>query len=333
MGSTVSGTAETRELQQRIRALCAAKNAVILAHYYQEPEIQEVADYIGDSLGLSQQAAKTEADVIVFAGVHFMAETAKILNPTKKVLLPDLEAGCSLATSCPPDAFGAFIHQHNATGKRHTVVSYINCSAEVKALSDVICTSANAVDVINSIPESQPIIFGPDRNLGRYVARQTGRELIVWDGACIVHEAFSFDKLVALVRLYPQAVIIAHPESEQHILDLARFVGSTTAMIEFVKTHPAREFIVATEAGILHQMRIEAPEKILIAAPAEAENTCACSECPYMKLNTLEKLYQCLHNELPEVLVDEPLRHRALQPIQRMLDISASRQLRTLTPA
>lgn len=316
----------TEQLKTLISNLRESKNAVILAYYYQVPEIQEIADYVGDSLGLSQQAAKTDADMIVFSGVHFMAETAKILNPGKKVVLPDLAAGCSLADSCPPDAFKRFIDEKNASGRRHTVVTYINCSAEVKALSDIICTSSNAIDIVNSIPQDQPIIFAPDKNLGRYVANQTGRDLVLWEGACIVHEAFSIDKLIRLSNQFPEAKIIAHPESETHILQVARFVGSTSSMINFVKNDSARQFIVATEAGILHKMREEAPEKELIPAPANEDNTCACSECAFMKVNTLEKLYLCMRDELPAIEIPEDIRIKALTPIARMLELSASKQ-------
>ena len=305
-------------LKEAILKLKKEKNAVILAHYYQEPEIQDIADYVGDSLGLSQQAAETDADIIVFAGVHFMAETAKILNPKKKVVLPDLNAGCSLADSCPSDAFEHFIAAHPG----HTVITYVNCSAEVKALTDIVCTSSNALKIVESIPEDEPIIFAPDRNLGKYIMKQTGREMVLWDGSCVVHEAFSIDKLLQLFKQHPDALIIAHPESEAHILKTATYIGSTAGMINFVKEHPKDKFIVATEVGILHKMKQEVPEAELIPAPAEEDNTCACSECAYMKVNTLQKLYDCLLHESPEITVSKATRVKALIPIQRMLDLS-----------
>lgn len=306
-----------KSLNEEINQLKKDKNAVILAHYYQEDSIQDIADYVGDSLGLSQKAAETDADIIVFAGVHFMAETAKILNPQKKVLLPDLEAGCSLASSCPPDTFKAFIDQH----PYHVVVTYINCSAEIKAMSDIVCTSSNAEKVINSIPKETPIIFAPDKNLGKYLIKKTGRDLVLWDGACVVHEAFSFDKLIALFKKNPEAKIIAHPESEPHILEVASFIGSTAQMLNHVKENSEHTFIVATEAGILHKMQEQNPNTLLIPAPAIDDNTCACSECAYMKVNTLEKLRDCLKNETPEILLDENIREEALVPIKRMLEI------------
>ncbi|MBL7856095.1 MAG: quinolinate synthase NadA [Cyclobacteriaceae bacterium] len=306
------------DLHAEIRRLKKEKNVVLLAHYYQQPEIQDLADYVGDSLGLSQQAAQTDADIIAFAGVHFMAETAKILNPSKKVILPDLKAGCSLAESAPPDLFRNFIEAHPG----HIVVTYINCSAEIKAMSDIICTSSNAEKIINSIPADRPIIFAPDKNLGHYIIKKTGRNLVLWDGACIVHEAFAIDKLLELHKQHPQAKIVAHPESEDHLLKVAHYVGSTTGMINFVKRDPATEFIIATEAGILHQMAKEVPYKSLIPAPSHEDNTCACSECAFMKMNTLEKLYLCLQYEKPEVVVPEEIRLKALIPIQRMLEIS-----------
>ncbi|WP_250069591.1 quinolinate synthase NadA [Gelidibacter japonicus] len=302
----------------RINELREEKNAVILAHYYQRDEIQEVADYVGDSLGLSQRAAETDASVIVFAGVHFMAETAKILNPTKKVLLPDLNAGCSLADSCPPEAFSKLVKAH----PDHLVITYINCSAEIKAMSDIVCTSSNAVKIVESVPKDRPIIFAPDKNLGRYISKKTGRDLLLWDGSCVVHEAFSLDKLLALYKAYPGSKIIAHPESEEHILDLATYIGSTAGMIDYVKNHPKERFIVATEAGILHKMQMEVPNTLLIPAPAEEDNTCACSECAFMKVNTLQKVYDCLLNETPQIEIQEDIRLRALQPIQRMLELS-----------
>ncbi|WP_257791459.1 quinolinate synthase NadA [Mariniflexile rhizosphaerae] len=306
------------DLVKEIKRLKEEKNAVILAHYYQVAEIQDIADYVGDSLQLSQKAAETDADIIVFAGVHFMAETAKILNPTKMVVLPDLKAGCSLADSCPPEAFEKFTKAH----PNHVVITYVNCSAEIKALSDIVCTSSNAVKIVESIPKETPIIFAPDKNLGRYVSKQTGRDLLLWDGSCIVHEAFSIDKLIELHKKYPDYKIIAHPESEEHILNTATYIGSTSGMINFVKAHPEEKFIVATEAGILHKMQLEMPDTELIPAPAVEDNTCACSECHFMKMNTLQKLYDCLLNESPQIEVPEHIRERALLPIERMLELS-----------
>ena len=306
------------DLKKAITKLKKEKNAVILAHYYQYPEIQDVADYVGDSLGLSQKAAETDADIIVFAGVHFMAETAKILNPRKKVVLPDLNAGCSLADSCPPDEFEKFIKMHPG----HMVITYVNCSAEIKALTDIVCTSSNALKIVNSIPKDQPIIFAPDKNLGNYINKKTGRKMVLWDGSCVVHEAFSLEKLLQLYRKHPNALIIAHPESEAHILKTATYIGSTAGMIDFVKQNPKETFIVATEAGILHQMKKEVPEAELIPAPTEEDNTCACSECAYMKVNTLQKLHDCLLNESPEVNVATAIREKALVPIERMLNLS-----------
>lgn len=307
-----------KNLKERILELKKEKNAVILAHYYQESDIQDVADYVGDSLGLSQEATKVHADIIVFAGVHFMAETAKILNPSKKVILPDLNAGCSLAESCPADLFQKFIEAHPG----HIVITYVNCSAEVKALTDIVVTSSNAVKIVNSIPKDKPIIFAPDKNLGKYVMEQTGREMLLWDGACVVHEAFSLDKLIELYKQNPGAQIIAHPESETHILKTANYIGSTAGMIEYVKTNPGNKFIVATEVGILHKMKQEVPDKILIPAPSNEDNTCACSECGYMKMNTLQKLYDCLLNETPEIAVPAAVMKKALVPIERMLELS-----------
>ena len=306
------------ELKEKIARLKKEKNAVILAHYYQEPAIQEIADYVGDSLGLSQKASETDAAIIVFAGVHFMAETAKILNPTKIVVLPDLNAGCSLAESCPPDAFEEFINKH----PNHTVITYVNCSAEVKALTDIVCTSSNALKIVESIPKHQPIIFAPDRNLGKYIIKETGRDMLLWDGSCIVHEAFSIDKLIKLHKEYPDYKIIAHPESEEHILKTATYIGSTIGMINYVKEHANQKFIVATEAGILHKMQQEVPNNELVPAPAKEDNTCACSECAYMKVNTLQKLYDCLLNETPQINVSENIRKKALLPINRMLELS-----------
>ena len=308
------------DINTAILKLKQEKNAVILAHYYQEAPIQEVADFIGDSLELARKAAQTDADIIVFAGVYFMAETAKILNPDKKVLLPDLEAGCSLADGCPPDEFRLFLKKYSG----HVVVSYINCSAEIKALSDFVCTSSNAVDIINSIPQGVPIIFGPDKNLGKYLIKVTQREMVLWDGACIVHEAFSLEKMQNLKKTYPEAKIIAHPESQQHILEIADFIGSTSKLIKYVETSKDSTYIVATEAGILHEMCKKVPHKLLIPAPAHENNACACSECPYMKMNTLDKLYRCLLNETPEVNLNEGIQKAALVPIKRMLS-NASR--------
>ncbi|WP_242130834.1 quinolinate synthase NadA [Aestuariivivens marinum] len=305
-------------LVKEIKRLKKEKNAVILAHYYQVPEIQDIADYVGDSLGLSQKAAETDADIIVFAGVHFMAETAKILNPNKMVVLPDLNAGCSLADSCPPDAFKQFTEAH----PNHVVITYVNCSAEIKALSDIVCTSSNALKIVQSIPMDTPIIFAPDKNLGAYIIKETGRDMLLWDGSCVVHEAFSMDKLIELHKKHPDYKIIAHPESEGHILKTATYIGSTSGMINYVKQHQDQKFIVATEAGILHKMKEEMPNTELIPAPAKEDNTCACSECHFMKMNTLQKLYDCLLNESPQIEVDEAIIERALLPIERMLELS-----------
>lgn len=309
---------ETQAIATEIRAIKKSKNAIILAHYYQEAEIQELADMVGDSLQMAHYAAASKADILVVAGVYFMAETAKILNPSRKVLLPDVMAGCSLDDSCPPDEFKSFIEKHPGS----PVVTYVNCSAEVKAMSDVVCTSANAVKVINSIQSDKPIIFAPDINLGKYLIKQTGRELLLWNGSCVVHENFSIDKILELHRLHPKAKFIAHPESQPHILRIASYIGSTKGMIDFVKQYQGDEFIVATEAGILHQMRKEAPHKTLIPAPALDDNVCACSECPYMKMNTLEKLYSCLQTEKPEITVDETVRIKAKMALDRMLQLS-----------
>lgn len=301
-------------LEAEILRLKEEKNAVLLAHYYQEDTIQELADYLGDSLYLAQAAKEVKADIIVFAGVHFMAETAKIINPSKKVLLPDLKAGCSLADSCPPGDFKKFKEQHPDA----VVVTYINCSAEIKALSDIVCTSSNALRVIESIPKETPIIFAPDKNLGRYLIKETGRDMILWEGSCLVHEAFSFDRIVALAQEYPTAEFIAHPESESQVLEIAKFVGSTSGLLNYVQESAATSYIVATEAGILHEMKKRCPEKTFIPAPVEDES-CACSECAYMKLNTLEKLYNCLRFELPEIELDSQLITAAKAPIDRML--------------
>lgn len=311
-------TPEQIDYEQEIIKLKKEKNAVILAHYYQEEAIQDIADFVGDSLALAQEAAKTDADVIVFAGVHFMAETAKILNPDKKVLLPDLKAGCSLADSCPPADFKAFKEAH----PDHKVVTYINCSAEIKTLSDVVCTSSNAVKIIESFPKDQKIIFAPDKNLGDYLNKQTGRNMLLWDGACMVHEAFSIEKLLDLHNEHPDAEIIAHPESPSHILKTASYIGSTAGLLNYARESKKEKFIVATEAGILHEMIKQVPEKVLIPAPAEEDNTCACSECAYMKLNTMKKLYTCMKYELPAIDVEEELAKKALIPIERMLSLS-----------
>ena len=305
------------DLFAEIEKLKKEKNAIILAHYYQEPDIQDVADYIGDSLGLAQVAAKTEADIIVFAGVHFMAETAKILNPSKKVLLPDLKAGCSLSDSAPPPLFKLFKDKY----PQHKVITYINCSAGIKALSDIICTSSNAQKIVESLPVSQPIIFAPDKNLGAYINKQTGRNMVLWNGACMVHEIFSLEKITKLKIRHPKAKVIAHPECEEAVLKTADYIGSTTGLLNFTKTDNATEFIVATETGILHQMQKANPAKTFIPAPPN--NSCACNDCPHMKLNTLEKLYLCLKYELPEILMEEDLRLAAKKPIDEMLKISA----------
>ena len=304
------------DLVSAIKRLKKEKKAVLLAHYYQEAEIQELADYLGDSLYLAQAAEKVEAETIVFSGVHFMAETAKIINPSKKVILPDLNAGCSLADSCPPLDFKKFIDQYPGAH----VVTYINCSAEIKALSSIVCTSSNAIRVIDSIPEGETIIFAPDKNLGRYLIRETGRDMILWDGSCIVHEAFSFDRIVKLSKENPTAKFIAHPESESQVLDIAQYIGSTSGLLNFVEKDSAQSFIVATEAGILHEMKKRCPQKTFIPAPVEDE-TCACSECAFMKLNTLEKLYLCLENEQPEVKLSQSLIEKAKLPITRMLKL------------
>ena len=302
-----------------ISKLKKEKNAVILAHYYQEPAIQDIADFVGDSLQLSYKAAEVDADLIVFAGVHFMAETAKILNPAKKVLLPDLNAGCSLSEACEAEDLRAFKEKH----PDHIVVTYVNTSADVKAISDICCTSSNAKKIVDSIPADQPIIFAPDKNLGAYINKETGRNMLLWEGACIVHEAFSIDKLLDTHKTHPEAKIIAHPESEEHILKTAAYIGSTSGLINYAKTDSAKEFIVATEAGILHEMQKEVPDKTLYPAPATEDNTCACSECPYMKMNTMKKLFLCMKYELPEIHVSEAIQKKALVPIQRMLDISS----------
>jgi len=304
------------DLFQEIRRLKAEKNAVILAHYYQDPDIQDIADFIGDSLGLAREAQKSKADIIVFAGVHFMAETAKILNPNRKVVIPDLKAGCSLSDSCPPTLFERFRAEH----PDHLVITYINCSAEIKALSDVICTSSNAVAIVESFPKEQPIIFAPDKNLGAYINRITGRDMLLWNGACMVHEIFSQRKILNLSRLYPEAEVIVHPECEESVLQLADYIGSTTQLLDYTIRSRAESFIVATESGIIHQMQLKSPGKSFIPAPPD--NACACNDCPHMKLNTLEKLFLCLTHEMPEIRMEESLLRKAYQPMQRMLDIS-----------
>lgn len=307
----------TLDLFSEIERLKKEKNAIILAHLYQEPDIQDIADYIGDSLGLAQQAAKTDADMIVFAGVHFMAEGAKILNPTKKVVIPDLKAGCSLSESCPPPLFKKFREQH----PNHIVISYINCSAGIKALSDIICTSSNAKAIVDSLPKDQEIIFAPDKNLGAYINKVTGRNMLLWNGACMVHEIFSLEKISKLKERHPGAKVIAHPECEEPVLAIADFIGSTTQLLAYAKNTPNQEFIVATEAGIIHQMQKQAPDKTFIPAPPD--NSCACNDCPHMKRNTLEKVYLCMEYEQPEIIMDEDLRLQAKKSLDRMLEISA----------
>jgi quinolinate synthase len=304
------------DLFEEIKKLKQEKNAILLAHYYQEADIQDIADYIGDSLGLAQEAAKTNADMIVFAGVHFMAETAKILNPHKKVLLPDLKAGCSLSDSCPPALFQKFKEKH----PEHLVISYINCSAGMKSLSDIICTSSNAKKIVDSLPKEQEIIFAPDKNLGSYLNKTTGRNMLLWNGACMVHELFSLEKIVKLKERNPDAKFIAHPECEERVLKLADFIGSTTELLKYSQTNEATSFIVATETGILHQMQLKSPEKTFIPAPPD--NICACNDCPHMKLNTLEKLYLALKYEQPEIILEETLLEAAKKPILRMLEMS-----------
>ena len=304
------------DLPEEIAKLKRELNAVVLAHYYQESEIQDVADFIGDSLDLSRRAASTDADVIVFAGVHFMAETAKILSSTKQVLLPDLEAGCSLAEGCPAPEFRAFRAQH----PDHTSITYINCSAEVKAASDIICTSSSAEKIISQIPEDKPIFFAPDRNLGKYLVKKTGRNMLLWEGSCIVHETFSMRKLIHLQIEHPDAELIAHPECEEPILDRANFIGSTSGLLKYVQDSERKKFIVATEVGILHQMKKRAPENEYIPLPPE--ESCSCNECPYMKLNTMEKLYLCMKNRAPEITLPPDIIEKALVPIQRMLEMS-----------
>lgn len=310
-----------RELIEKIVLLKNEKNAVLLAHFYQVPEIQDIADYVGDSLGLAQKAAASDSDIIVFAGVHFMAETAKILNPRTKVLLPDLEAGCSLADSCPKDKFAEF----KALYPDHMVISYINCTADIKTMSDVICTSGNAVKLVESFPRDQKIIFAPDKNLGGYINRVTGRDMVLWDGTCEVHDVLSTEAVIKLKLENPDAKLIAHPECKAPVLELADYVGSTTAMLNFTMQDDAQRYIVATETGILHQMQKNSPGKEFIIVPTD--ETCSCNDCPYMKMNTLEKLYLCLKNETPEILLDEDVIRRAEKPITRMLDISRKLKL------
>ncbi|MGZ3899471.1 MAG: quinolinate synthase NadA [Bacteroidia bacterium] len=304
------------DLFTEINKLKKEKNAIILAHYYQDADIQDIADYIGDSLGLSQEAAKTNADIIVFAGVHFMAETAKILSPNKKVLLPDLKAGCSLADSCPADKFAEFKKQY----PDHLVISYINCTADLKTLTDIVCTSTNAVQIVESLPKDQKIIFAPDKNLGAYIKKKTGRDMVLWNGACMVHEIFSLEKIIKLKNKHPNAKLLAHPECEANLLEIADYIGSTTGILNYATKSDCKEFIVATEAGIIHQMEKANPGKTFIPAPPN--NSCACNDCPHMKLNTLEKLYNCLKHEQPEVLLSAELIEKAKKPIIKMLDLS-----------
>ena len=309
------------DLFREIEKLKKEKNAVILAHYYQEPDIQDIADYIGDSLGLAQNAQKSNADIILFAGVHFMAETAKILNPSKKVIIPDLNAGCSLADSCPTEKFAAFKQKY----PNHIVISYINCTAEIKAMTDIICTSSNAVQIVESVPKDKGIIFAPDKNLGAYIIKKTGRDMVLWDGACMVHEIFSLEKIVRLKEVNPAAKIIAHPECEEALLKHADYIGSTTALLKYTQTDSAKEYIVATETGIIHQMQKASPQKTFIPAPPN--NSCACNDCPHMKLNTLEKLYLSLKYEQPEIFVEESIRLNAEKALNKMLEISAKHGL------
>ncbi len=309
------------KLANAIRQLAKQKRAVIMAHYYQRPEVQEVADFIGDSLALAQQAAKTDADIIVLCGVHFMAQTAKILCPTKKVLIPDTAAGCSLADSCKAEDLRAWKNEH----PNHTIVSYVNTSADVKALTDIVVTSSNALKIVQSLPADQPILFGPDQNLGRYISQMTGREMAIWNGACHVHSRFSVEALIALKHQHPDAPVLAHPECKQAILTLANVIGSTQALLNYVKQHPdTPEFIIATETGVLHEMQKACPEANFIPVPPEMTEGlgCACNECEYMRMVTLDKLYNCLRNESPEVIVPDSVARQALVPIQRMLDLS-----------
>ena len=311
----------TLDLFEEIEKLKKLNHAVILAHYYQDSDIQDIADYRGDSLGLAQQAERTEAKMIVFAGVHFMAETAKLLNPHKKVVLPDLRAGCSLADSCPPDEFRKFKDQH----PNYVVISYINCTADIKAMSDIICTSSNAVQIVESVPADKEIIFAPDKNLGAYIQKKTGRKMLLWNGTCMVHEIFSLDKIRKLRAIHPDAKVIAHPECEDHVLKESDFIGSTTALLNFTKSDHNDSFIVVTEPGIIHQMQLASPHKTFIPAPPE--NSCACNECPHMKLNTLEKLYLCMKYGTPEIIIPDDLAAKAILPLKKMLEISARHQL------
>jgi quinolinate synthase len=310
-------TVSADTLTQRINSLKKKKNAVILAHYYQVSEIQDIADFVGDSLALSQYALKTKADIIVFAGVHFMAETAKILNPSKKVLIPDLEAGCSLADSCPPEQFKKFRMEHPG----HIVISYINCSAQIKTMSDIICTSSNAVKIVESFPKDEKIIFAPDKNLGGYINALTGRNMILWNGSCEVHDIIQAEAVIKLKELHPDAKLIAHPECKAVILNLADYIGSTTGLLNYTIVSPDKKFIVATETGILHQMKKSSPDKEFLIVPTD--ETCSCNDCPYMKMNTLEKLHGCLYNELPELKLSKSLIEKARKPILRMLQLSA----------
>ena len=313
----ISPNTNNFDLIKKIKKIKKEKNAALLVHYYQDSSIQEIADYLGDSLYLAKIAKNLDSDIIVLSGVHFMAETVKIINPEKKILLPDLKAGCSLADSCPPNLFKSFITKYPEA----VVVSYINCSAEIKAMSDVICTSSNAKAVIDSIPEDKQIIFAPDKNLGNYLIKETKRDMILWDGSCVVHEAFSFDKILDLFKKYPKAKFIAHPESKSLILDVANYVGSTSKLLEYVQNSRNKEFIVATEAGILHEMNKRCPDKLFIPAPVE-DSSCACSECSFMKLNTLEKVYLCLKYEKPEITLTDEIISKAKAPLLKMLSIS-----------
>jgi len=308
---------EKKELIEKINKLRKDKNAVIMAHFYQEPDIQDIADHVGDSLALAQWAAQTDADIIVLCGVHFMGETAKILNPQKKVLIPDMNAGCSLADSCPADAFEEFVKNH----PDYTVISYVNTSAAVKALTDVVVTSTNARKIVESFPENEKIIFAPDRNLGNYINSVTGRQMLLWNGACHVHEQFSVEKLVELKKEHPEALVLAHPECTKPLLMMADYIGSTQALLNFATASDKNEFLVATESGILHEMQKKNPNKHFIPVPPN-DSTCACNECNFMRLNTLEKVYQCLLNESPEILVEEKIRQKAVKPILRMLELS-----------
>ena len=307
-----------KEIIENIKLLRKEKNAIILAHYYQDADIQDIADFVGDSLALAQWAAKTTADIIVLCGVHFMGETAKILSPTKRVFIPDMMAGCSLADSCPADEFEQFIKNH----PNHKVLSYVNTTAAVKALTDIVVTSTNAKQIVDSLPIDEKIIFGPDKNLGDYINKLTGRNMLLWQGVCHVHEQFSLERILEIKKQYPDALILAHPECPKYLLEVADHVGSTSSILKYATTSDNKRFIVATEAGILHQMQKENPDKVFIPAPPE-DSTCACNECFYMKMNTLNKLYLCLKNERPEIKVDESIRIKAVKPIEKMLEISA----------